>query len=187
MIEPSNSFATHRDPAAARERVRAFPDRDRRLLASGGGLEAGDGSVDVVRDPDRAERGEHRGRSVPTACVSVTLRSRVDARHARGRDRDPHAVGREGHAGGLPGERHRSDRPPTRIDPEERGADRVGHPQRAVADRDPRRPCAGAGGSVSSLVSGSIRLTVPSPAFVTQTEPSPIAMPEGDGPTGIVS
>ena len=37
------------------------------------------------------------------------------------------------------------------------------------------------------LVSTSIRSTVPSAAFVTQTAPSPTAMPEGERPTGIVS
>jgi hypothetical protein len=41
--------------------------------------------------------------------------------------------------------------------------------------------------SLSSFVSGEIRLTVPSPALVTDTEPSPTAMPAGAVPTRIVS
>ena len=40
---------------------------------------------------------------------------------------------------------------------------------------------------LSSFVSGSIRLTVPSPAFVTHTAPSATATPEGAFPTRIVS
>ena len=41
--------------------------------------------------------------------------------------------------------------------------------------------------SVGSLVSGLIRLTVPSAAFVTHTDPAPTAIPDGATPTRIVS
>ena len=37
------------------------------------------------------------------------------------------------------------------------------------------------------LVSGSMRVTVPSPLLATQTEPAPTATPLGERPTGIVS
>ena len=61
-----------------------------------------------------------------------------------------------------------------------------GHPDEPVGDGDARRRVARPRSSLRPrLVAGSMRETVPSPAFATQTAPAPTATATGSSPTGI--
>ena len=136
----SSSLPTQSDPPAAASALGALSDRDRRLDVTGRGLEAGDRAVEMVGDPDRAERRHDRRRSAADLRGEDDAHSlRVDSRDGVRRDRDPHPVGRERHAGRQAGEGDLDDLLGGRIDPQEGAADRVRDPQDAVADRDPGR------------------------------------------------
>ena len=178
---------THSEPPAA---ASAFGPCPTGMVASSRPVEGS--SRDTVRsswfatqiDPNA---GDDRGRPVPHLLCEHDVRTGwVDARDAVRRDRDPHGFRRERDARGQAGERRARRSPRCRIHAEQRTTDRVDDPQHTVADRDPRR-CGAARGLVrlTSLVSTLIRLTVPSPALVTQPAPSPIATPEGEVPTRI--
>ena len=172
----------HRRPpsTSVRRRQRSWPARCRRRR-----IEPRDRPVDVVRYPDRAERPNERRGPVPTACACDREVVRVDEHHPSGATAT-HTPSSVDHAGGCPSSSTTSDRP----DADRRGAARRRHhlPPRAPRHRRRcwrgwrRRGLTGHGPGLRS-----IWLTVPSPAFVTQTEPSPIAMPEGDDPTSMVS
>ena len=61
-----------------------------------------------------------------------------------------------------------------------------GHPDEPVGDDDPGRLRSRRRSSPTTfLVAGSMRETVPSPAFATQTAPAPTATATGSSPTGI--
>ena len=130
--------------AGSRERVRALVDGDGGLFPPGRGVEPRHGAIELVRDPDRSERGDDRGRPVPHLLREHDVRTGwVDARDAVRRDRDPHGFRRERDARGQAGEREGGDLLGVGIHAEERTTDRVDDPQHAVAERDPRRCGAG--------------------------------------------
>ena len=62
-----------------------------------------------------------------------------------------------------------------------------GHPDPPARDDDALRAAADLDRLDGLPSSGSMRVTVPSPLFATQTEPAPTAIPAGCRPTGIVA
>ena len=111
VIESSNSFATQIEPAASASELGPVTDRNRRLQATRGRIEARDGAVEVVGDPDRPARGQHRRRPVADALRERHAPApRVDPRHTVGVERDPDAVRRERDPGRPSGERNRFSR-----------------------------------------------------------------------------
>ena len=154
LIESSNSFATHREPAAAPS---AFGPSPTEIVACSRPVEGS--SRETVPSRWFATQIEPNADStavgpLPTVCVSVTLGFGGSTRAIPAGATETHTpFGVKATPRGLAGERQRtrtlSD---DRIHSEERGADRVGDPQRAVADRDARWPGADAGDRLADSV-----------------------------------